>query len=182
MKPSEPQPLTPAVFHILLALADGEKHGYRIMQAVKAQLPRRIYHRPWHTVRLDQTHAGRRPDCRIGGKAGPGIGRSAPALLPVDRYRSKHAASRPGPHGCPAAARPGFTNPSRFSNPGHTMSVMASPAQRLVLPVYKRLLACYPAAFRQRFEAEMLTSFQDWLNAEPVSHVKMRASPAGLAA
>jgi len=35
MKPSEPQPLTPAVFHILFALADGEKHGYRIMQAVK---------------------------------------------------------------------------------------------------------------------------------------------------
>jgi len=29
-------PLTPAVFHILLALSDGEKHGYRIMQAVKA--------------------------------------------------------------------------------------------------------------------------------------------------
>jgi len=36
MKPSELQTLTPAVFHILLALADGEKHGYRIMQAVKA--------------------------------------------------------------------------------------------------------------------------------------------------
>jgi DNA-binding PadR family transcriptional regulator len=30
------QPLTPAVFHILLALADGDKHGYRIMQAVRA--------------------------------------------------------------------------------------------------------------------------------------------------
>ena len=27
-------PLTPAVFHILLALADGEKHGYAIMQEV----------------------------------------------------------------------------------------------------------------------------------------------------
>ena len=27
-------PLTPAVFHILLALADGEKHGYGIMQEV----------------------------------------------------------------------------------------------------------------------------------------------------
>ena len=27
-------PLTPAVFHILLALADGEAHGYAIMQAV----------------------------------------------------------------------------------------------------------------------------------------------------
>lgn len=29
-------PLTPAVFHILLALADGERHGYAIMQEVAA--------------------------------------------------------------------------------------------------------------------------------------------------
>ena len=29
-------PLTPAVFHILLALADGPVHGYGIMQAVEA--------------------------------------------------------------------------------------------------------------------------------------------------
>ncbi len=29
-------PLTPAVFHILLALAEGERHGYAIMQAVEA--------------------------------------------------------------------------------------------------------------------------------------------------
>jgi DNA-binding PadR family transcriptional regulator len=29
-------PLTPAVFHILLALADGPLHGYGIMQAVDA--------------------------------------------------------------------------------------------------------------------------------------------------
>lgn len=29
-------PLTPAAFHILLALADGEKHGYSIMQEVTA--------------------------------------------------------------------------------------------------------------------------------------------------
>jgi DNA-binding PadR family transcriptional regulator len=28
-------PLTPAVFHILLALADGEKHGYAIMLEVE---------------------------------------------------------------------------------------------------------------------------------------------------
>ena len=27
-------PLTPAVFHVLLALADGERHGYAIMQEV----------------------------------------------------------------------------------------------------------------------------------------------------
>ena len=29
-------PLTPAAFHILLAVADGEKHGYGIMQEVAA--------------------------------------------------------------------------------------------------------------------------------------------------
>ena len=29
-------PLTPAVFHILLALADGEKHGYAIMKEVES--------------------------------------------------------------------------------------------------------------------------------------------------
>ena len=27
-------PLTPAVFHILLALADGERHGYAVMREV----------------------------------------------------------------------------------------------------------------------------------------------------
>jgi DNA-binding PadR family transcriptional regulator len=31
------QPLTPAVFHILLSLADGEKHGYGIMKNVEMQ-------------------------------------------------------------------------------------------------------------------------------------------------
>src|SRR5579859_1937719 len=30
-------PLTPAVFHILLALVDGERHGYGIMQEVEAR-------------------------------------------------------------------------------------------------------------------------------------------------
>ncbi len=30
-------PLTPAAFHILLALADGEKHGYGIMREVTTQ-------------------------------------------------------------------------------------------------------------------------------------------------
>jgi DNA-binding PadR family transcriptional regulator len=36
-KPVDPEkmlPLTPAVFHILLALADGERHGYAIMREV----------------------------------------------------------------------------------------------------------------------------------------------------
>lgn len=37
VKPSvrPPTPLTPAVFHVLLALAHGELHGYAIMQSVR---------------------------------------------------------------------------------------------------------------------------------------------------
>ena len=35
-EPHEMLPLTPAVFHILLALADGSKHGYGIMKEVEA--------------------------------------------------------------------------------------------------------------------------------------------------
>jgi len=33
--PENNLPLTPAVFHILLALSDGKKHGYAIMREVK---------------------------------------------------------------------------------------------------------------------------------------------------
>lgn len=36
------RPLTPAVLHILLALADGSKHGYGIMQEVKATSEGRV--------------------------------------------------------------------------------------------------------------------------------------------
>src|SRR5947208_2635678 len=36
MNPTELTPLTPPVFHILLALSDQERHGYGIMQDVAA--------------------------------------------------------------------------------------------------------------------------------------------------
>ena len=36
INPDAQLPLSPAAFHILLALADGEKHGYAIMQEVAA--------------------------------------------------------------------------------------------------------------------------------------------------
>ena len=36
------QPLTPAVFHILLALSNGDMHGYGIMKQVNADSERRV--------------------------------------------------------------------------------------------------------------------------------------------
>ena len=35
-RPADFLPLTPAVLHILLSLADGEQHGYAIAQAIEA--------------------------------------------------------------------------------------------------------------------------------------------------
>ena len=34
-RPHDALPLTPALFHVLLALADGEKHGYAIMKEIE---------------------------------------------------------------------------------------------------------------------------------------------------
>jgi len=33
--PADSLPLTPAVFHVLLALADGEKHGYAVIKEIE---------------------------------------------------------------------------------------------------------------------------------------------------
>jgi DNA-binding PadR family transcriptional regulator len=41
-EPGDMPPLTPAVFHVLLALADGERHGYAIMQEVAENTAGRI--------------------------------------------------------------------------------------------------------------------------------------------
>lgn len=40
--PEELLPLTPAVFHILLALADAERHGYAIIKEVEANTEGRV--------------------------------------------------------------------------------------------------------------------------------------------
>jgi DNA-binding PadR family transcriptional regulator len=40
--PEHHLPLTPAVFHILLALTDGEKHGYAIMREVEETTEGRV--------------------------------------------------------------------------------------------------------------------------------------------
>lgn len=37
-----PAPLTPAVFHVLVALADEERHGYALLKAVEAQTDGRV--------------------------------------------------------------------------------------------------------------------------------------------
>jgi hypothetical protein len=50
-------PLTPPVFHILLALADEERHGYSIMQDVARQTNDSLQIAVPHFVWLPQAHA-----------------------------------------------------------------------------------------------------------------------------
>ena len=40
--PSELLPLTPAMFHVLVALADGDRHGYAIIKAVARHTSDRV--------------------------------------------------------------------------------------------------------------------------------------------
>jgi DNA-binding PadR family transcriptional regulator len=47
MSPNNPDaeaylPLTPPVFHVLIALADGEKHGYAILKEVEERTERKV--------------------------------------------------------------------------------------------------------------------------------------------
>ena len=60
------QALTPAVFHVLLALADGEKHGYAIMRSVEDDTAGTLKMGLWHLV-WDPAAAQRR---RLGAGGG----------------------------------------------------------------------------------------------------------------
>ena len=66
--PEELLPLSLSVFHILLSLADQERHGYGIM---KRRLPDRRQSPlgPWHSLRKHQTSHRRRPHRKITGTA-----------------------------------------------------------------------------------------------------------------
>ena len=69
-EPRDFLPLTPAVFNILLALADGEKHGYAIMQEVETNTngqvkmgPGTLYGSIKRMLAADMiTESGERPD------------------------------------------------------------------------------------------------------------------------
>jgi DNA-binding PadR family transcriptional regulator len=71
--PEDRLPLTPAVFHILLALTDGERHGYAIMQEVAETTNSRVKMGPgtlYGTIkRLLEAglieESDRRPDAKI---------------------------------------------------------------------------------------------------------------------
>ena len=62
----EHAPLSSTVFHILLSLADRERHGYGIMQEVELMTQRQIRMGPGTLYGGHQAYACGTPDRRVG--------------------------------------------------------------------------------------------------------------------
>ena len=68
-------PLLPAMFHILIALGDGEKHGYAVMQDVARRTDGKVRMSPG-TLYGSLRKGGQASEC---GRIGPGPARPHPA-------------------------------------------------------------------------------------------------------
>src|SRR6188474_3439322 len=143
-------PLPTAVFHILIALADRDRHGYSIMQDVAARTERRVQLSAgtlYSSIRrmLEQgliEELSRSPD-----------------RTSTDERRRYH---RPPRRGCGSRA----AQRTRAAGPRDR------PRTRELMPqvtLYRALLRCYPAAFRDEYGEQMLLAFTDQLNDAPGS-------------
>lgn len=162
-------PLTPAAFHLLLALADGEKHGYAIMQAVALRTRGEVRMGPGTLYGLIKRmladgwieELDERPD---------------PALDDERRryYRLTSSGSvwrLPKPDGWlssspPLANRVCCRTKARLTwceAAMKSISAMHLPRPRVLViteRVYHKLLTAYPPEFRQRYGPEMAQVFR----------------------
>ena len=65
-RPESFLPLTPVAFEILLALADGERHGYSILQEVESRSGGAVVAARRHALPRAGPAAGKRPHRRAG--------------------------------------------------------------------------------------------------------------------
>ena len=121
-RPDALLPLTPVAFEILLALADGERHGYCILQEVEIALGRRRVAARRHALSRvgpaagERVHRGARPSRPT--RRAPTSGGVTTRSRPRHRRRPRRglAARRPGGGGAgpaPVEGRPGVTAPRR---------------------------------------------------------------------
>ena len=147
-KPREDQllPLKPVVFHVLLSLADGERHGYGIVQDIAQRSAARMRLEPGNLYRSLKSmledglieESERRPASDLGDER-----RRYYRVTRLGAGRGRRGRTAPGARGPGAGAveKPG----SRMSGNG----------------LYSRLLALYPRAFRRRFGQDMAELFRD---------------------
>ena len=142
-------PLPPATFHILVALADEDRHGYAVIKDVAA--------RTGGTLKLSAGTLYRSVDRmvqqglirEISSRPGERHGRRAPALLPDYAVRPRRRDGRSAPAGADARPRTGE----------------GARASEGVMRIYRLLLHLYPASFRADYGEEMAAIFQAQLRA-----------------
>ena len=150
-------PLKPVVFHILLALADQDLHGYGIMQDVRDRSGGHIRMETGPMYRhlrrlLDDgliAEASERPE-----GCGPEAGRLLRAL----------SARAPGGDGGSGPAE-GLACWERRAGPGYDRRRIMTPPERPTPLLYEWLLRVYPETFRARFGEGMRHAFAQELSA-----------------
>ena len=141
-------PLPTAVFHILIALADRDRHGYSIMQDVAARTDGKV-----------QLSAGTLYSA-IRRMLEQGLIEELPEV-PILRAPTSAGATTGSPASASASRRP----------KSRRLNALVDRRERPVWcrvhdarhAVYRALLHCYPAAFRQEYGNQMLLMFAEQL-------------------
>ena len=174
--PEDLLPLTPAVFHILVALSEGERHGYAIMRQVSARHRRQSSTGAGHALRLPEADAHRPAHRGIGRAAGPRVGRRTPTVLPHHGFRRAHRES--GGAAAGDGSDGGACAPAAQQKCGRKLMSARSRHPHLVAwacRLYALVVWTYPAGLRREYQREMLLTFrnqtEDVLNSGGVSSV-----------
>ena len=140
-------PLTPAMFQVLIALADGEKHGYAILKEVARRTDGEVVlsAATLYTIIRRFVQNGVIAERRA---PGSGPGRRAAAVLPADDLRPRGRARRGGPNG--NGPRDGPREETHSQNPADVTS------ERW----FRRLLRLLPFDFRADYGDEMTRVFE----------------------
>ena len=93
-EPEDLLPLTPSVFHILLALADAERHGYAIIKEVEASTEGRVRLGPGTLYGSVKRMLGEGLIEESDERARPGADDERGALLPSDGLRPARGRGR----------------------------------------------------------------------------------------
>ncbi len=143
MDPSSLLPLPNAAFHILLAVADEDRHGYAIIQDVAARTGGALKLSAGTLYRSIQRMLEQGLLVEPRSRPLPRARRRTPPLLPHHPVRPRRGRSRIAAHG---AARPHGPRPRLRPREG-------------LMRLYRALLHLYPASFRAEYGADLCALF-----------------------
>jgi hypothetical protein len=149
-------PLTPAVFHILLALSTGERHGYAIMKQVEADSQGQVTMGPGTLYgslkRMLDAGLVQESDKRVD----PKMDDERRTITRSPAWALKHLQ--------PSSSAISVSSPSRNNGSYSQRHLSMMHEREIVQTLYKRLLTLYPRTFKERLGESMEQTFQDLWN------------------